>query len=215
MAKGGISQSTIPTYFDEGSTKLNGLVNNQILMCNDYSGSRRNFIVVDEASINSNIHTVQDCYLAGWIVDFPTAAKGYKEIYKIVLLGSDYDVNQAGISTGKLFIRDKSKFTIKINGTELDSAHWDFLILKVGVYHAGETDYSSSIIFDAGTIAALLPADEIEVEYIENITLGGDYHLKLYRSDGLTPRQFMIPNQVYLMGILLIYQKVDLLICGQ
>ena len=200
MAIGGISQSTIPTYFDKTSSKLNGLSNNQILICNNYNGDRKNLIVVNEAAIDADTYDVETCYDNGWIVDFPTVAKGYREIYKIVLTGADYDVNQAGISVGKMLVRDKDKFTVKINGVVLDESHWDFLIFSGNNYIASPTTRTSSIILDSATAGGLVATDLIEVEYIEDITLGGDYNLKLYRSDGVPPRPYMIPKSAVIDG---------------
>jgi len=188
MARDGLSQSTIPTFNTESSTRLNGLINNQILFCLNYLGQRRNFITVDEVSINNKNIDVQTAYNNKWIVDFPKA-DGDKYIFAFT--GADYNINQDGFSTGKYFVRDKGRFVISKNGINLSATDWDFGPIANGPHPSAN---HLSRIFKMNTAPAA--GDVYVFEYTEFVYLGAEYNIKMYRTDNQRLRATQITKSI-------------------
>jgi len=175
-----VNQSTIPSFNTETSL-ISPMLNRTILFCEDFNSERRNFIVVDETSLvaSGGSTTVQTAYDNLWIVDFPKdeATLGRIDDYIFGFNGGDYNSNQEGFQTGKLFIKDKTLFKVYKNGVLLTAADWGFNNVASFMFPASRSQSFTVVV-------APLPADVYIFHYQETVTLGSDYKIKLTSTEG-------------------------------
>ncbi len=116
-------------------------------------------------------------------------------LYQFSFNGSDMGgtkYKNRGFSTGRFMLRDKSKYTITKNGVLMGAVDWDFLdpIDMSAPNPQGLPTYQATIIINT----AYVPADVFVVEYSEEVAPLADYQIKLYRTDSVPLRAYMIPK---------------------
>jgi len=155
------------------------------------------------ASSFSGISDPTDLWITGYQYIGKTAgdtvtSNTIDKVYRYAFLGSDTGdtapYKDKGFSTGRFMVRDKTKYKVFQNGTELSVTDWDFLdpVDMRNPAPQGLPEYQATIIINA----AYLPADEFIVEYTETIDPQTDFQIKLFRSDGQALRPYMIPKSV-------------------
>ena len=174
-----VNQSTIPSFNTEASF-ISPMKNGTVLFCESFNTERKNFIVVDQASIIADSiafgeTTVQKAYDNGWITEFGTSTDYVTEKYVYAFTGADYNNNQHYFSCGKLFRQDKSKFVITKNGTTLNNSEWNFGTVGASWWQFNSTHFST---FQMTT--APVASDVYIITYTEEIYLGDDYRIKLF-----------------------------------
>jgi len=154
--------SGIPTFRDETST-ISSMLNNTILMCNNYNSEKRNFIVVDEVSIRNNFGAdVETAYNNHWIVDFPKKTEK-ERIYRWTFPSTDIN-HWDNYCLHQDVLKDSSKFNITVDGVFFD----DFNFVDRRKYSNDGNNlgqyYTQHLLFDNG-----YPSGLFEVTYTETI----------------------------------------------
>jgi len=180
-----VNQSTVPTFNDDTSI-ISNMDNATILFCDSFSGNRRNFIVVDKASIVANGDTTVDtAYTNGWIEDFPGNSKN-RRYYKWVIDGSDVNVFD-NFCLYQDVLNDVTKFYMTENGTPFSD--WN-LMQRRQIKGGGEGKYASHLEFNNGYDNTAT----YELHYWEDINEVNAYSLNMNREGGGIARNRLIPT---------------------
>ena len=107
------------------------------------------------------------------LFEFPEPATNDERIdnYVFGFTGADYNLNQHGFQTGRLFLNDQNLFKVYKNGTLMLNTEW-----AQGGW--GEFAPGRRQVFELTAVP--LVTDVFIFHYQETINKGADYRIKLY-----------------------------------